>query len=209
MKTTKLTRDALMRSSTRVFLSFVLCIVLHAPLLVNAAATKAKCTCYLESESEKKNGAEVTNASACFLSVDKNDKWCAFDVDSLKSTKRHAKTVEQLRTEFKESSSDSLVNVFVSRFREWSSDGTNEHFRMISEQNFSSGEDFLEEIRNRLDFQATLLLSCVKDFNSGEVNENEELEGDDPFQCGVHSNGWLTVALNFDHFVVFYLLGPL
>lgn len=204
MKITKLTSDALMGSVTRAFLSFVLCIVLHVPILVNAFPTPEKCSCNFNEPNDRKDGAEVANAAECFLTLYKGDKWCSFDVDSLKNSENHAKSVYLLHDV---DSPEDLVNLLVGRFQDWKDDGTNENFRMIDEYytNSRDGRDeIFGEIVKRLNSQTELLLSCVEAFKSDYV----ELKVDEEFQCGVHSNGWLTLALNFERFLILYLLGP-
>ena len=210
MKITKLTSDSLMGSVTCAFLSFVLCIVLQMPILVNAMPTPDKCSCNFNEQNDRKDGAEVTNAAACFLSLDRQDEWCSFDVESIKYSDKHRRTIRLLRETLDDSPGD-LVNVLLDRFKEWTNDGTNENFGMIGEYYTDSSdgrEALFNEIARRLDSENDLLLSCVNDFNIERHGGYDELIGDGRLLCGVLSNGWLTLALDFDRFFIFYLLKP-
>ena len=193
----------MMPLSMRVVLSFVLCIVLYPPFPVNAEATKEKCTCDLATENDRQDGAEVPNASACFLTTYTSREWCIFDVDSLKSSSRHEDLVAQLGQASAADEPNAVVTLLFERFEQWSERG--EAAATLSTLD-SSPEHVLGEIEKRLNEQSTLLLFCSAAFAAGTAVE--ELQGESSFRCGVHPSGWLTVAFDFEWFYVFYLLGP-
>lgn len=183
----------------------VLVIILCAPFPVNAEATKAKCTCDLGSASDRENGAEVTNAAACFLTTDTGRKWCSFDIDSLIHSNDHRELVATLKGGFSSDRDQSALSALNLRFYNWINNRNG--FATIRRFDGNANET-LKTIQSTLDDKQTTILSCLENFQAGGTEDSQELIGDSRVQCGVHRNGWLTLIFGFNHFIVYFLVGP-
>ena len=190
-------------------LNVVLCIALFAPLPVSAGATQAKCTCYLTNEGEKKDGADVSNAKACYLTKDTKKKWCTFDVDSLESSSHgRFSSYGDFLNLLKRSHADQEMTAafFIDRFVTWYDKGN--AVETLNGLN-ASPDEVLDKINNGIDNMKSTLHSCVGAFiEKDSTGSFAILQGNDFFGCGVHQSGWLTLTFDFDSFVVNYLLGP-
>ena len=191
----------------RAFLLGLLCMSLLVPSLVDAAATKEKCKCDLETANDNQDGADVSNASKCYLVSDEDRDWCTFDVESLNSSTSDALFDAMLRERTRTQNYDEIVEMFTERFRAWIMWGKGAV--MLNEFGVISPEDLIDKISGALANRNHLFLSCVQAFVAGGSEWDRQLEQEDGFGCGVHSNGWLTLVLDFDRFVVYYLRGPL
>lgn len=194
-----------MPPNIRITLCGLLVIIMLAPLGVNAEATKAKCTCDLGPKNDRQRGAEVTNAAACFLTTDTGRSWCAFDVESLLSSRQHRELVRGLTARNNAGNPNTTLNLLTLRFKHWA----NSRGGSAAIKRFDGNlNDVLKKIDSGLSANGRTIQLCLRSFSSRQPEQSSEMIGGDELQCGVHPNGWLTLALDFDHFVVYFLVGP-
>ena len=187
----------------------VLCLALGVGLGIPvsvAGGTKNQCTCYVGDRGNKEHGGEVTNASECVLTADRDRKWCTFEVQALKGSKQHRSSTSQANNSAQSGNKKSAAKFLLSRLRAWD--------QMRQELPRPEGvrqlpSDTLEQLSRRLDDTKNVsrLFACVTAFASGDES-SLEISGDEAFRCGVPPSGWLTVGFDFDGLEGFYLLGP-
>ena len=176
-----------------------------------AGATKEKCSCDLREANDNSDGAEVKNASACTLTINKSRNWCYFTVDSLTSSNRHRQHKSQYRAGYdksNENSAETIVQFFSERFGEWLASSHALGILDSLESPYANTDNVSSRINSDLRESSRLLFFCTKTFFDESNNRSIELTQEGSFGCGVHPSGWLTLAFQFDHFDIYYLLGP-
>lgn len=191
----------------------VLCILfalMMSPVSANAAATKEKCTCDLETAHDSRNGARVSNAAKCFLVSDEERNWCIFDIELLESTQVFEEQVQfdtQLKTFVEDEDYDELTQLIGDHFESWTTWGGGASFL------YELGDihpNTLGPTLSTIIFKSkNTVVQCLKDFVASDQGGIGELMQSDMLGCGVHQNGWLTFKLDMNGFSVYYLREPL
>ena len=198
-----------MRLNKRTLFLIGLGIALHTSLVGSEEPTKEKCTCDLGREIDRRGGATVDNASECYLFTDSEREWCIFVVESLNRSRHHTELVRQLADDTTDR--NAIANLFSQRFY-----GSLEFYGSLDRSGGGGTLDglsypqrnIIDRMNSALTEHRELLQSCTEVFTTRSSERSETLRGSDTFRCGVHPNGWLTLAFDFRPSRVFYLLGP-
>ena len=196
---------------------WTLLVLMILPASANAAATKEKCKCDLETANDNRDGAEVSNAAKCFLVSDEERNWCTFDIEFMDSPQVFEEEVRfdtMLKTSVEEQDYDKLTRLVSDRFERWTTWGGGAS--VLYALGDISQNELGPTLSTILSESKDTLVRCMKDFvassqreSGDDRNESGDLMQSGMLGCGIHQSGWLTLKLDVHGFSVYYLREPL
>ncbi|MER8874589.1 hypothetical protein NKI04_32865 [Mesorhizobium sp. M0814] len=158
-----------------------------------------QCTCTHSSRS----GAFVTNATACWLTIDTQIEWCDITVQTLEDPS--SSTSQTVATLFDNVNDvESLLKIFQDEFDRFAA----------STESSSSGRLDIQKAKERIPIRLAgnrdKIGECVAAFRDASFGKSGmSLTGDENFRCGVgQASGWLRIEFRIGDVWLAYVLSP-
>lgn len=190
-------------------LKTLLCMTLLMGLGTGVSAQSLpECSCDFDGGVDFRNGAEVSNASACYLTHDRNTNWCRFTVDGLLGSQALAGRLSAWRDIIKSGGQDAFAAIVSEQMGNYvlRSETTDTLERRFG----ANSEDVAGQITDRIAENSIGLFECATAYDSGDPDRQfAEMVPLGAFSCGIHpETGWLNLMFQFDGWRLFYLVSP-
>ncbi len=164
--------------------------------------TSDQCTCHLEEEGVKKDGADVINGAACFRDVYTANDWCEIEVITLKTVgQQHQLLLSHLFAISAISEADDRVAAVHALFL-----GIYDNASKSTSfpDDMGRHRPTLEEI---LEKEAEKIATCISLFNEGSQQTIRSQE--QPFVCRVSElSNWLVITIMIEKHIYSFLFSP-
>lgn len=158
-----------------------------------------QCTCTHASRS----GAFVTNATACWLTIDAEIQWCDITVQTLEDPA--SSTSQTVATLFDNMNDvDTLIKLFQVEFDRFAASAESRSSGRLDVQKAK------ETVPTQLAENRAKIGECVSAFRDASFGKGGmSLTGNDNFRCGVgESSGWLRIEFRVGDVWLAYALSP-
>lgn len=170
----------------------------YTSLAVAENPSREKCTCDIEVESVRNNGAWVKNATSCWSTELHGQQWCDITVQTLRNSPTHNAIVLQLRNTGDDPTT--LTSVMVERFNEFAADTDSSQ----SALDLAQARDLVPKLLKNND---KLVQECARAMTDGKRGFRRE--GTEGFQCTVgESSGWLRIEFQIGDVKLAYMIAP-